>query len=154
MNVIKLDKLKKQTCQILFAVFRIFFFLTIAYVIILPFFSMVSYAVRPVEQYYDTSVVWVPKSITWDNIKQALDKLDYLTGLKNTVLIEVASALITTCVCSLTAYGFSRFEFKFKKVLNFILVKNILVLVIHSFMVFYMIVLLIWKKKILLKNIK
>ena len=127
MNVIKLDKLKKQICQILFSVFRIFFFLTIAYVIILPFFSMVSYALRPVEQYYDTSVVWVPKSITWDNIKQAFDQLDYLTGLKNTVLIEVVSALITTCMCSLTAYGFSRFEFKFKKVLNFILLLTIFI---------------------------
>lgn len=127
MNNMNLMRLRKRTLSVMFSIFRIFFFLTVAYVIILPFFSMISYSLRPVEQYYDTSVVWVPKSITWDNIKQAFQELDYLNGLKNTVLVEVVSALITTATCSLTAYGFARFNFRFKKILNFILLLTIFV---------------------------
>lgn len=127
MKNINLARVKKRTLSAMFSIFRIFFFLTVAYVIILPFFSMISYSLRPVEQYYDTSVVWVPKSITWDNIKQAFQELDYLNGLKTTVLVEVVSALITTATCSLTAYGFARFNFKFKKVLNFILLLTIFI---------------------------
>lgn len=105
---------------------RFIFLAAFAYILLYPVFYMLSNALRTTADYIDPSVVWLPKVVTWQNIKNAFIALDYIESIKNTVVYEMISALIEVFVCAVYAYGLSRFNFKFKKILVFVLVLTIL----------------------------
>ena len=105
---------------------RFIFLAAFAYILLYPVFYMLSNAFRTTVDYIDPSVVWLPKVVTWQNIKNAFIALDYIESIKNTVIYEMISALIEVFVCAVYAYGLSRFNFKFKKLLVFVLVLTIL----------------------------
>ena len=108
------------------AVVRTIFLVSFAYILLYPVLYMMSNAFRTAVDYIDPSVVWLPKTITFQNFFDAFKALKYMTSLKNTFILEVVSALIEVFTCSVYAYGLSRFKFRFKGVLVFLLILTIL----------------------------
>lgn len=110
------ELLNKKSAQhagkFLFAAFRIFFLCSVGYIIIYPLLSMISYSLISTIDLYDPSIVWVPKNLTFSNYSVAIEALDYLKSLWNTVFKCVFSAIIEVASCSLVAYGLARFKFK------------------------------------------
>ncbi len=103
------------------------FLLAISYILLYPLFYMISVTVKAPMDFLDTTVIWIPKNYSFNNIIKAFNALDYLKSLLNTVRVEIVSALIEVISCAVTAYGLARFEFKEKKILMFILLVTILV---------------------------
>lgn len=103
------------------------FLLAISYILLYPLFYMISVTVKAPMDFVDTTVIWVPKNYSFNNIIKAFNALDYLKSLLSTVKVEIVSALIEVLSCAVTAYGLARFEFKEKKILMFILLVTILV---------------------------
>lgn len=108
-------------------IIRITLLLPVIYIILYPLFTMISTSLMSQYQVMDPSVVWIPKVITFDNYSKALLALDYKNSLIQTLTVNILSAMIEVLVCAVTAYGFSRFEFKFKKILLGILILNIII---------------------------
>lgn len=106
---------------------RIMLMLPVIYIILYPLFTMISTSLMSQYQVMDPSVVWIPKVITFDNFSKALLALDYKNSLWQTLYVNVLSGMIEVMVCSITAYGFARFNFKFKGLLLGILILNIIV---------------------------
>ena len=118
---------KKRALSIGINVVRYFFLLALSYVVLFQLFFMISYAIRPAEDIYNPSVVWIPTEVTMDNFKLAFEELDYLkTGFVSVWLMEV-SALIEVMVCAVIAYGFARFQFKEKNFVFFLVLITIIV---------------------------
>ena len=105
-------KAARNAGSMLFSAFRIFFLMSVGYIIIYPLLSMISYSLISLTDLYDPSIVWVPKSLNFVNYSLAFEALDYLGSLWNTVFKCVFSALIEVASCSLVAYGLARFKFK------------------------------------------
>lgn len=103
---------KNQIMHGLFSFARIFFLLALSYIILYQMFYMVSQALMPEELIYDSSVVWIPKYITLDNIKLAFKSMNYLSSAWTTVYVLIVSGIIEVLVCAVIGYGFARFEFK------------------------------------------
>lgn len=101
--------------QKLWALGRQLFMLGISYVVLYPLLYMVSNAFKPVEQYYDPSVVWIPKSLTMENFKIVALVMDIGSVMKNTVIIELLPAIISAMVCMMIGYGLARFNFRGKR---------------------------------------
>ena len=101
--------------QKLWALGRQLFMLGISYVVLYPLLYMVSNAFKPVEQYYDPSVVWIPKSLTMENFKIVALVMDIGNVMKNTVIIELLPAVISAMVCMMIGYGLARFNFRGKR---------------------------------------
>ena len=101
--------------QKLWALGRQLFMLGISYVVLYPLLYMVSNAFKPVEQYYDPSVVWIPKSLTMENFKIVALVMDIGNVMKNTVIIELLPAIISAMVCMMIGYGLARFNFRGKR---------------------------------------
>lgn len=120
-------KIKKRATRIFISVFRWVFLLAISYILLYPLLYMLSAAFRAPADFVDSTVVWVSKTFTLENFKIAFQALDYANAFKNTFYIEIISALIEVVTCAITAYGLSRFEFREKKFLTFILIVTILV---------------------------
>lgn len=104
-----------KVMQKLWAVGRQLFMLGISYVVLYPLLYMVSNAFKPVEQYYDPSVVWIPKSLTLENFKIVALVMDIGNVMKNTVIIELLPAVISAMVCMMIGYGLARFNFRGKR---------------------------------------
>ena len=104
-----------KVMQKLWAVGRQLFMLGISYVVLYPLLYMVSNAFKPVEQYYDPSVVWIPKSLTLENFKIVALVMDIGNVMKNTVIIELLPAIISAMVCMMIGYGLARFNFRGKR---------------------------------------
>ncbi len=104
-----------KVMQKLWAVGRQLFMLGISYVVLYPLLYMVSNAFKPVEQYYDPSVVWIPKSLTMENFKIVALVMDIGNVMKNTVIIELLPAVISAMVCMMIGYGLARFNFRGKR---------------------------------------
>lgn len=110
-------KLSGKIFGVSFSVARWIFLISIGYIALFPLFVMISTSFMPMEDVLDQSVVYIPKTLTIEHYKEALEKLNYFTALKSTVLIPVLAGLVEVATCAITAYGFARFEFKEKNIL-------------------------------------
>jgi len=111
----------------LWALARHLLLIGISFIILYPILYMVSNAFKPVEQYYDPAVIWIPKSFTLDNFKVVLMVIDFKEVLKNTFVISLLPAFIQTAVCMYVAYGLSRFNFKGRKLITAMVILTIIV---------------------------
>ena len=98
----------------------------LAFVILYPFLYMVSMSFRPLDQMADPSVVWIPKSLTLDNLKRAIGYMDFRTTAVNTAIITVCATALQMISASLAGYGMSRFRFKGRGLLFALLIATII----------------------------
>lgn len=109
------------------AVIRWMVIIPVMFVILYPLLSMIVTSLLDQYQVLDPSVIWVPKSPKLDNYEIAIGVLDYWNALWRTFTVCIISALIQVATCSLAAYGFSRFKFKFKGLFLGLLILNMIV---------------------------
>lgn len=72
-------------------ILRWLFLVAIAFIILYPLMYMLSMAFRSPEDFMDVTVIWLPKTPTWDNFRTAVVDVHLVDALKNTVLIAVQS---------------------------------------------------------------
>lgn len=111
----------------LWAVCRHILLIGISFIILYPILFMISNAFKPVEQYYDPSVIWIPKSLTLDNFKVVLKVINFAVVFKNTFFIALLPSFIQTAICMYIAYGLARFKFKGRKLIIAFVILTIIV---------------------------
>ncbi len=79
-----------------------------AMVILLPFFWMLSTALKPAELVYISPPVWIPIPPQYSNFWEALTRVPFHIYALNTFIIVAAVMIGTLLSCSFTAYGFAR----------------------------------------------
>jgi ABC-type glycerol-3-phosphate transport system permease component len=75
---------------------------------LLPFFWMLSTALKPPQDIYTTPVTWWPTQPTLDNLVAVVSRSDFATIMSNTIIVAGVSAAISTGVALFAAYGLSR----------------------------------------------
>lgn len=118
---------KNRISSTLVSIFRYALLLAIGYIILLPVFTMLTYAFQNSVDIFDQSVTWVPKHLTFANIKTAFKAMDYGKTLLTTLYTQITPGLIQVFTASITAYAFARFNFKLKGILYAILMLTILI---------------------------
>ena len=119
-------QVKQGTIKFAVSFFRYAFLLAIAYIIVMQLIYVVSYAFRIPEEVYDASVVWLPKTLTAENLKVAWTVLDYGKTALRTFGILIISGFIEVVTCALPAYGLARFKFKGKTLMFAVVILMIL----------------------------
>lgn len=99
----------------------------LGFVILYPLLQILSKVFMPTDQYQDLSVIWIPKSLTLDNIKNAIMYTKFWESLMNSMILCLSCAAIQIVVCSLTGYGFGRFRFPFREPLFLMVILTIIV---------------------------
>ena len=120
-------KTKEGVTKFVVGIIRWVFLLSISYILLYPMLYMLSSAFRAPEDFIDPTVVWVSKNFSVKNFVIAFKALDYLKTFWSTFKIEIISAFIEIVMCSITAYGLARFDFKEKKLLMGMLIATILI---------------------------
>ncbi len=107
--------------------FRFIIVFGLSFVILYPILYMISTSIRPQAEMSDPSVMWIPKSIRFENFKEIWEAIDYPNTLWNTLVLNIVSSILQVGTCALTGYGFARFKFKGKGILFGIVILQIIV---------------------------
>lgn len=108
-------------------VFRFLILFGLCFIILYPLIFMFSTAFRPNEQMSDPSIIWIPKSLTMQNITETWNIMRYSSTALSTVRLNLISSLLSVASCAITGYGFARFKFKGKNILFAIVTLMIIV---------------------------
>lgn len=84
-----------------------------AVLILTPLLWTISMALKPDSEIYGSN--FFPKVLQWSNFPKALSSIDFFLYLKNTLVILIPNLIGTVISSSIVAYGFSRFNFKWKR---------------------------------------
>lgn len=129
--------IKKNATSVIWKIFRFFLLIGISYIFLFPVLYMISIAVRSPETVNDPSAVWIPRGVSLESIKTAIDILEYPRAITVTAIIAVGGTLGSLVSCSLVGYGFARFNFKEKKIAFALVLLTIIVppqtIIISSF---------------------
>ena len=93
------------------------FYLTGSAFMLLPFFWMISTAFKPDNQIFTVPIRWIPSPVYFKNFVKAFEVIPVVKYMFNTVIIAVLKIGGEVFVSALVAYGFARFDFRFKNIL-------------------------------------
>ena len=79
-----------------------------AIVIMIPFFWMITTALKAQGNLYLYPPQWIPDPVQWSNFREVWDAVPFATFAKNTAVIVGLVMLGTILSCSFSAYGFAR----------------------------------------------
>ena len=89
----------------------------IAFVIIYPLLRRIGNAFKPVEEFYDTSIVYFPRNPTFEVVRQAFYRLNFKQVGIPSFLMALYVGLTQMVVALLVGYGFARFKIRGSRVL-------------------------------------
>lgn len=107
--------------------FRFVIIFGLSFVIMYPILYMISTSLRPQAEMSDPSVMWIPKTIRFENFTEVWKAIEYPKTLWNTLVLNIVSSVLQVGTCALTGYGFARFKFKGKNFLFVIVLLQIIV---------------------------
>lgn len=118
---------RKAFVSSVWPIFRFLIMFGLCFIILYPLIFMFSTAFRPNAQMNDPSIVWIPKSLTLQNIQETWDVMKYGATVLNTIKLNLVASILQVITCAITGYGFARFNFKGKNLLFVIVVLMIIV---------------------------
>ena len=110
------------------------------FIVLLPFFWMLSSAFKPESEIFRSPPQWIPRPVQWANLLKSLTILPFSIYYRNTAIITAETMIGDVLTAAVVAYGFARFRFPGRGML-FILVLSTLMLpiqvtIIPRFMLF------------------
>lgn len=118
---------RKALIEMVWSVFRFVILFGLGFVIMYPLLYMISCAFRERGDMTDPTVMWIPRHLTLNILKETFDVMDFRNTLKTTLILNVGCACVQVISCAVTGYGFARFRFKGKNLLFIIVIMMILV---------------------------
>lgn len=98
----------------------------LAIMILIPFFWMLSTALKPNADIFAWPPEWIPHPALWDNFVKAWKALPFSDYLVNTIFIVVLGMTAEITSETLVAYGFARFNFPGRDIIFFILLSTMM----------------------------
>ena len=121
------SKWKKHISQSAWSVVRLVIILGLCYVILYPFFIKIVNGFKDYMDFLDPTVRFIPKHFTTTNVRRVIERMDYVETFRNTALLSIGTALLTTFISSFIAYGFARYKFKGNGLLFFCVIFTLIV---------------------------
>ncbi len=101
--------------------------IALCYLFLFPVFFLISTSLQDPSSVNDPSVIFIPKKLSLESIKEMIDVLHYWDSALLTLEIAVFSTLASLISCSMVGYGFSRFKFRGKNLFFILVILTIVV---------------------------
>lgn len=118
---------RKRLFDAVWPLFRFFILFGLCFVILYPLIYMINCAFRDSADMSDPTIMWIPRTLTLEVLRETVEVMDYGNTLLTTLLLNVGCSLVQVASCALAGYGFARLKFKGKWFLFGIVVMMILV---------------------------
>jgi multiple sugar transport system permease protein len=86
-----------------------------------PVYWLVKIALTPEALLYTEGVRLWPSAVTWENFARVLLASDFPTFFRNSVIVSLGTAACVTVIASAAGYAFSRFAFRGRAVIVFVM---------------------------------
>ena len=96
-------------------------------IIVFPFYWMIITSLKTGAEINRLEQTFFPHVIRWANYSEAFQKLDFVTILRNTLLVGILSTLGTLITTILAAYAFARLNFKGRNLIFVILLGSMMI---------------------------
>ena len=96
---------------------KVAFWLLVALILIytlFPFYWAIATSLKRSSDLFTTPVPYWPNPITWDNYRAVFEDDDFVTALRNSAIVSIASVALALVFGSLAAYAIGRFQFRGK----------------------------------------
>ena len=87
------------------------------FVILYPILLKVSAAFKTSDDLYNPTVMWIPEKLTFDNFRTAIDVMQYLNAIQNSITLSVVTTILQTFSCALAGYAFAKLPFRGSQIL-------------------------------------
>lgn len=101
------------------------FLFALSVVVLIPLVWTVCMALKPDGEIYNGK--FFPTVLVWGNFYSAVTSIDFFLYLANTLKVVIPNVIGQVVSCSLVAYGFSRYNFKGKRVWFLILLATMMI---------------------------
>lgn len=118
---------RKAIVSKVWPIFRFLILFGLCFVILYPLIYMLSTAFRPNIQMTDPSIIWIPKSLTLNNMMDVWGIMKFGPTLLNTLKLNIVCSMLSVVVCAITGYGLARFNFKGKGICFAVVIMQIIV---------------------------
>lgn len=106
---------------------RLFFLIGMSFVMLYPVLFMLSIAFKGMSDVYDPTVIWVPKHFSLQAWNLAVSTIEFWKSLSRTLQMLIPCVVLEVVSTTIVAYGFSRFKFRERNLLFYILLFTIVV---------------------------
>lgn len=115
--------------NVLSVIFKLMLMIGLSFIILFPFLVKISSAFMSIEDTYDTTVAFIPRHPTLENIRYIVtsQQLEFFKATFNTVLMALMVGVCSAVMAALVGYGLAKFNFKGSKVLTLIVIITLLV---------------------------
>lgn len=125
--VLRFQRAKNKGLAWLWSLFRTVLIIGIGFIIVRPILQQISVAFKSPKDIYNPTIYMVPVNFTLENVKHAMDILNYWPLLQNTLLYVILTTLFSAASCALAGYGFARFKFPGSNILFTLAILTILI---------------------------
>jgi len=126
-NDLRLSVYQKKLNKFSWSIIRFIIIIGLGYVFMFPILYMISIAFRSPELINDPSVIWIPRSLSLQSIKETMELMDYKNSISKSLIISITSTVCTVISCAFVGYGFARFDFYEKKLAFALVILTIIV---------------------------
>ena len=101
--------------------------LDLAYIFFYPFAYMIVTSLKTNADLYDATVNWIPHTIKWENYQMAFKTLNYVNGLKNSIIYTSLGTIGHFISCSMAGYALARYQFRGKNLWFMVVLMSIVI---------------------------
>ncbi|MGO4936233.1 carbohydrate ABC transporter permease [Fundicoccus sp. Sow4_H7] len=125
--LVKEEKKNRSLKSTIFSTLKHIALIIVAISMLLPFFWMVSTSLKTSNNVFSIPPQWIPNPIQYSNYPGVFEAVPFLRYIINTVFYTIAVTFLEVFVSVIVAYGFARFNFKFKRPLFLFLLITIMI---------------------------
>ena len=86
--------------------------LIVAFIILLPLLWIFTSSISPADELFSSPIHYIPKHPTLDNYIRIFTQMNLGEKILNTAIITVCSLILSTVICLMSAYAFTRYSGK------------------------------------------
>ncbi|MBR7132008.1 MAG: carbohydrate ABC transporter permease [Clostridia bacterium] len=106
-----------RASNLIWAIVRLILLIGLSYIVLYPIIFCLSLSIRQPNDMIDPTVIWLPKNLTFDNIKFVLENIGFPEAFGKSMAISLSCSFLQMMSCAITGYGFARFKFKGRNII-------------------------------------
>ena len=91
--------------------------IALSVIFLVPFIYMIGHSLMSVEDFINSNIKWLPRTLQFDNYAYAIRALNYWPNLVKSLAITLLSVVAQVFMCSFVGYGLARMNFKGKGII-------------------------------------
>jgi len=127
------ERLKKKFLSatffkdVVWYIFRLLLLIGIAFVVLQPFYTMITQSFMAAKDFADPTVAKVPRQFSVDIYRAVITDLHYLGVFFSTLGLSLACAILQTASACLVGYGLAKFKFRGNKLVFFAVILTLVI---------------------------